>query len=236
MLIFGYRSTGRKIRLVTTKDGSHTLFNEKIGDSYHSRHGAVQESRYVFLEQGLEKIAEFQSDIHILELGFGTGLNAALTWMFALDHPQLSLHYSGMEKFPLSVTEAGQLNYNQYLTEDFTVLHTKEWNTDHSLTANFTFKKVKSDFDQLNTTEAFDLVYFDVFGPVYQPEYWQEPFLSKVAQSLKVSGMLVTYCAQGAFQRALKELDFVVENLPGPPGKREMVRAWKHSIPDGPVQ
>lgn len=217
--------------LQTTSDGSHTLYSEQYGVTYHSRFGAVTESAHVFIAAGLRFKAVVQRDIRVLEAGFGTGLNAFMTWLEA-ERRNLQVTYTGLEINPVSAAAAIELNYPALLnvsdrTTDFQHLHHCDWDRSHSLSEHFSFEKRRAPIEQFEEPEAFDLIYFDAFAPQAQPELWTDDVFARLYRSLRAEGALVTYCAQGEFKRSLKRAGFVVERLQGPPGKREMTRALK---------
>lgn len=218
--------------LLTTDDGSHTLFSERYGVSYHSRYGAVTESAHVFIDAGLRYKAAVQREIAVLEVGFGTGLNAFMTWLEA-GRRNLSVRYTGLEAYPVTAEEARQFNYPDLLNAperatDFWQLHDADWDTPHALSEHFQFEKRLGRLETVALPEAaFDLVYFDAFAPQAQPELWTEDVFARLYRALRPEGALVTYCAQGEFKRTLKKAGFTVERLQGPPGKREMTRALK---------
>lgn len=219
------------IELITTGDGSHSLLNTALNETYHSRHGAMQESKYVFIKQGLDSYYEKtkSKNISIFEVGFGTGLNAWLTLQRALE---LDIHitYTSLETFPLPSTVWPSLNYaaGSSSEDQFLKLHQAAWNKSEAITPRFTLHKVEESLQNFDASgREFDIVYFDAFAPNKQPELWEAPLLKKVAEVLSPTGVFVTYCAKGQLKRDLKSLDLTVEALPGPPGKREMVRASK---------
>lgn len=220
------------IKIIETGDGSLTLFNEEFDEIYHSRKGALQESLHVFIKNGLENLLKNSQNINILEVGFGTGLNALLTmdYIFGSDY---KVSYTGIEVHIVSIDLIKQLNYGQYLKhnslqDSFIKMHEIDWNINHQLMPNFSIKKVHSSILDINEpTESFDIVYFDAFSPNKQAEMWEIPTLEKVYNILKPQGVLVTYCAKGVFKRNLKTLGFELEILEGPIGKREMIRAIK---------
>lgn len=217
------------VEIKRTADGSATLFVPDLNEHYHSIHGAVQESNHVFLQNGLEEIP--LNSLRILEMGFGTGLNALLTLMRS--GPQKRIHYHSIEKYPLSADVVDALLYPAFLeldaryTELFTILHTCPWDKETRLTKYFSLKKIESDILEYKTQERFDLVYFDAFAPEVQPELWTGEIFHKVYAWTNKGGCLVTYCARGEVRRRMQEAGFIVERLPGPPGKREMIRARK---------
>lgn len=217
----------REIRL--TADGSHTIALPDVGITYHSHHGAVGESRHVFIEAGLQP--SFQSNtapIHILEVGFGTGLNALLTLQEARQqqHPVL---YTAIELFPLSTEEIGQLNYGQMLQDQpgFLAIHQANWEEVINLDPYFTLKKYKSSLLTLEEANNVTCIYFDAFSPTYQPELWTEAIFQQLYNLLLPGGLLVTYCSKSVVRKAMVAAGFQVEKIPGPWGKREMVRARK---------
>jgi len=218
-------------QIIETQDGSHSIYSERFGVSYHSRYGAIQESRHVFIEAGLFLQALSKKQIQVLEVGFGTGLNAFLTFLEGKQR-ELSIEYVAIEAFPVDIEQARQLNYPQLLgeppkTKEFLFLHRAEWNKKHQLDEHFSFLKLQQPFEQVDFQEAFDLLYFDAFAPNAQPELWESPVLERMYRSLRKGGMLVTYCAKGIVKRRFKALGFEVKTMKGPPGKREMIRCTK---------
>jgi tRNA U34 5-methylaminomethyl-2-thiouridine-forming methyltransferase MnmC len=217
--------------IITTNDGSHSLFHKELNETYHSVHGAVQESAHVFIRQGLEYWLQRNShhDVAILEVGFGTGLNALLT-AIASKTQQTNVSYATIEAFPLAKEVWSKLNYGESLQalELFENIHEVSWNVEHIITPAFLLTKYYSTLQEVNLLPAaFDLVYYDAFAPSKQPEMWDVSVLQKVCDALKVSGVFVTYCAKGQLKRDLRAIGMEVETLPGPPGKKEMVRAIK---------
>lgn len=219
-----------KKTLKITADGSHTIYLPELDETYHSVHGAVQEANHVFINAGLNFVSN--KTTKILEIGFGTGLNAFLT-LLESQNVARKIHYVGVEAFPLKESLINELNYldelevNKINKENFYLLHQCDWEDYQIITTNFDLKKVRSDIKNFVTHEQFDIVYFDAFGPRVQPEMWDKSVFQKMFKLLNIGGVLVTYCAKGSVKRALKEVGFEVENLPGPPGKREMTRAIK---------
>lgn len=214
-----------------TQDGSHSIFSQKYGVSYHSKYGAIQETQHVFIEAGLYPKAQLQKNISILDIGFGTGLNAFMTLLEA-EKKGLSIQYQAIEAYPIKVEEAKQLNYPEQLkasahSSTFHALHTLDWNEWHDLSKNFQFKKWKCQFEEIAFSKEFDIIYFDAFAPSAQAELWETPLLSKMFNALKENGLWVSYCAKGSVKRNLKAIGFQVESLKGPPGKREMTRGLK---------
>lgn len=216
------------IKIIVTGDGSHSLLNEALDETYHSRHGAVQESMHVFIEQGFNYLLnkEKPESISILEVGFGTGLNALLTLSEAIKN-ELPVAYTSLETYPLGREVWENLNYPDphHLLKE---LHQAEWQKWEQISPHFNLLKLERSLQFVELeSEQFDLIYFDAFAPNKQPEMWELPVLDKVVKTLKSGGAFITYCAKGQLKRDLKSLGLIVESLPGPPGKREMVRAIK---------
>lgn len=219
------------IQLITTGDGSHSLLNTALDETYHSRHGALQESKYVFIKQGLDFYYENTNNksISIFEVGFGTGLNAWLTLLRAQEL-NINITYTSLETFPLPSSVWPSLNYAAGSKDEdqFLKLHEAAWNTSEEITPLFALHKVEQSLQDFEASgRKFDIVYFDAFAPNKQPELWEAPLLRKVAEKLSPTGVFVTYCAKGQLKRDLKSFGLEVESLAGPPGKREMVRASK---------
>lgn len=218
------------LKIITTADGSHSVFNETLHETYHSVHGAIQESLHVFIKNGLEALTIKRTDsISILEVGFGTGLNALLTFRYACEH-KIKINYHTIEPFPLSFEIWSQLNHAHSLdmTDQYQKLHSSSWDEEHLLDPYFTFCKHFTMLETMDTKAAStDLIYFDAFAPSKQPEMWDYHVLEKISQSLKPKGLFVTYCAKGELKRNLAKIGLEVETLPGPPGKKEMVRATR---------
>lgn len=216
----------REIRL--TADGSPTLYVPELDETYHSMHGSVQEAIHVFIQNGLACLEEKENSINVLEVGFGTGLNAALSAQFAHEY-LLNVQYTGIEAFPVEEAVWRELSYFQK-PEELAFYHdlmAAPWEEPLALNANFTLAKLKTSVQDWQVTALFDLIYFDAFGPRAQAEMWDKAIFEKLHAALNKGGVLVTYCAQGQFKRDLKALGFEVQSLPGPPGKREMTRALK---------
>lgn len=216
-------------RLEITADGSHTLFIPEMDEHYHSVNGAVQESRHVFIEAGwkhrLQEKRETPAEIRILEIGFGTGLNAFLTLLEAerSGHP---VHYYSIERYPLEPETVRALNYGEGSYQDrFQALHAAPWNEPALITPRFTLHKILGDSNHCALPEKIDLVYFDAFAPDKQPEMWNPGIFGKLYACMTPGALLTTYCAKGAVRRMMKEAGYSVERIPGPPGKREMLRA-----------
>ncbi|SFH84414.1 tRNA (5-methylaminomethyl-2-thiouridine)(34)-methyltransferase MnmD [Halpernia frigidisoli] len=217
--------------IIETNDGTKTLYIKDLNETYHSTHGALQEAKHVFIENGLKKV--YYCDINILELGFGTGLNllATIDEFLKTDKNHIVKYYT-IEKYPISSTEIAELAYfklfnEKKIEEIFKKIHNSEWNVKIELVPNFFFKKIKDDFHYLDQMELppINLVYFDCFGARVQPDLWEIELLKKIKNKMADGGLLTTYSSKGSFRRALQELNFKVEKLKGPPGKREMINA-----------
>ena len=213
-----------------TEDGSHSFLSDEFGVLYHSAHGAIQETQHIFIKAGLHHVlSQGLTQIAILDMGFGTGLNALMTY---LETENLGIHirYVAYEKYPLSIEQAMELNFSKILnvqrSEHF-VMHLCDWEIRQPFNPYFSLEKRLAAFEDIDIHDEFNLIYFDAFAPEVQPELWEEPMMQKMYNALKVNGVLTTYCAKGAFKRTLKNLGFAVEGLPGPPHKREITRATK---------
>lgn len=216
------------IELIPTSDGSHSLLNKALKETYHSVHGAIQESRYVYIQNGLYlKTAESgRKEIRILEIGFGTGLNVLLT---ALEPVEQNIYYQSWELYPIEDSLAQQLNYGEKLSNPslFVRIHEAEWNKSVEIRKSLTLFKKSGNIISDELAGPFDIIYYDAFAPAKQMEMWTFDVLKKVTDTLNPAGVLVTYCARGQVKRDLALLGLVVETLPGPPGKKEMIRATK---------
>lgn len=218
-------------KIVQTGDGSTTIQIVDWDEQYHSLHGAINEARHVFLEMGLNYFVNTNpavDRVHILEIGFGTGLNALLTAIHASDL-KIKVVYEGVEAYPVATEEVEQLNYKSLVKKPdfdtfFDEMHACNWEEKYELSPEFSLKKRKQTFETINDQDIHDLIYFDAFGARVQPELWGVPIFKRMYSALKVGGVLVTYAAKGSVRRAMQEVGFTVERLPGPPGKREMLR------------
>lgn len=221
-----------KQRFIITRDGSHTLYSEQFKATYHSVNGAMEESLYVFIKNGLHRyLSEHNTNnLNILEMGFGSGLNTILTYI-ETQKLNLEINYHTVEAFPINLNDATQLNYSDKFSETdlitFKKLHECSWNHSHELNAAFTLTKHNCTLQDFNINKQFDIIYFDAFSPIQQPELWTEEVFTKMHNLLKSGGVLVTYCAQGQMKRNLKASGFVIKALPGFFGKREMTLAIK---------
>lgn len=220
-----------KRKIITTADGSKTIQIEDWNEQYHSVHGAVQEAYHVFIKNGLSLFQD--RPLSILEIGFGTGLNAFITLLEA-KKSGLAVTYKGVEAYPVLPEELKELDYCTALDQSeneghFLKMHQTSWGQPHEITQNFILEKQQLDFREISDTNVYDLVYFDAFGARVQPELWTEEVFEIMFKAMKKGGILVTYSAKGSVRRAMQHVGFVVERLPGPPGKREMLRALKQS-------
>lgn len=218
-----------KREIIITSDGSTTIHLPEWNEQYHSKHGAIQEAYHVFIKQGLETCSK--SEISILEIGFGTGLNAFITFLEA-EKLSRKIRYDGVEAYPVPTEEVQQLNYVSELNassfqEQFNSIHETPWEERHTISLNFSLTKRKQFFHEIKDENQFDLIYFDAFGARVQPDLWTEDIFAIMFKALKENGILVTYSAKGSVRRAMQAVGFEVERLPGPPGKREMLRAVK---------
>lgn len=217
-------------KIIQTSDGSKSLYLPALDETYHSRHGALQEAYHVFIRSGLD-LFEGGAEVRILEMGFGTGLNCFITWLEARRR-NLKINYCGLEAFPVSLEVARELDYPAALGHEdsqtlFESLHKCPWDSTEQIDETFELNKIKGFFADFKETAKYDLIYFDAFGPRVQPELWTESIFHKMYVALRNKGVLVTYSAKGSVRRALHSVGFKVERLPGPPGKREMLRATK---------
>lgn len=220
-----------KREFMTTGDGSKTIHLPDWNEQYHSKHGAIQEALHVFIQEGLSHFIKThpKKEIRLLEIGFGTGLNALLTWKEATKE-NLPIHYTGVEAYPVLASEVEQLNYPNLIDVPATLFerfHQSQWEEDVDIPPCFILHKTNQRFEDLEYSSSFNLIYYDAFGARVQPELWTEALFTKMYQALEDQGVLVTYAAKGSVRRAMQAVGFKVERLPGPPGKREMLRATK---------
>lgn len=222
-----------KRKIITTDDGSTTIHLVEWNEQYHSTHGAIQEAAHVYIKTGLQHLQNTYNpdQIHILEIGFGTGLNAFMTYLETKKH-NFTCNYHGVEAYPISIEEIAQLNYVSELKADneaiiFDKMHVCEWEKETILSKNFKLTKRQQLFHEIVDQSKFNLIYFDAFGARIQPELWTVSIFQKMYEALQKNGVLVTYAAKGSVRRAMQEVGFTVERLSGPPGKREMLRATK---------
>jgi len=216
-------------KLILTEDGSHTIFVPELNEHYHSIHGAVQESNIVFLENGYEYCKA--DPVFIFEAGFGTGLNALLTAVRSARSGRKVI-YTSIEKYPLGTEIIEKFNYADFAGESgselYNLIQKAEWGKMVKISERFSLLKIDGDLTTDYIPGMYDLIYFDAFGPDKQPDMWKEPVFMKISSVLNDGGVLVTYSAKGEVKRTLRSCGFTVSLLPGPPGKREMIRAVKH--------
>lgn len=221
-----------KRKIITTADGSKTIQIEDWNEQYHSVHGAIQEAMHVFILHGLFCFLDSHKPISILEIGFGTGLNAFIT-LLESEKSNLHINYTGVEAYPVTQEEVDALNYTEQLKTNntlFSKLHQYDWEVLHHITPKFSLTKQQKFFKEIDAVAEYDLIYFDAFGARVQPELWTEDIFELMYKALKTKGVLVTYSAKGSVRRAMQAVGFSVEKLPGPPGKREMLRATKLEV------
>ena len=218
-----------KREIITTNDGSTTIHLPELNESYHSKHGAIQEAYHVFIKNGLS-LFEGKS-VSILEIGFGTGLNSFITYLEAKKSNQ-TIDYVGVEAYPVAVDEALQMNYVKELKANqeaaiFKDMHEANWEEKVAISDDFSLTKRQQLFQEINDEDAYNLIYFDAFGFRVQPELWSLEVFQKMYNALKINGVIVTYACRSSIKNAMIECGFKVEKLPGAPGKREMLRAKK---------
>ena len=215
-----------KREILITSDGSSTIHLPDWDEQYHSKNGSINETYHVFIKSGLKQVTE--DKISVLEIGFGTGLNCFITYLEA----QKQIDYVGVEAYPVTPEEVNKMNFINVLNANkdeaiFKKMHAISWEEKHKITDAFSLTKRKQFFEDIDDEDVFNLIYFDAFGARVQPQLWTEEIFTKMYKSLKQNGILVTYSAKGSVRRAMQAVGFVVERLPGPPGKREMLRAIK---------
>ena len=232
MEFFFLENSDLERKIITTGDGSSSIQLTEWDEQYHSKHGAINEAIHVYIQTGLVHFLETNTDVNpvsILEIGFGTGLNAFLTLLEA-NARKVPIHYTGVEAYPLSALEIKSVNYAEMLEQSpiqFLKLHETPWETSVEISSTFQLEKRKQLFEDIMDQSAFNVIYYDAFGSRVQPELWEEPIFRIMYAALKKGGVLVTYAAKGSARRAMESCGFKVERLPGPPAKREMLRATK---------
>ncbi|MFK8059567.1 MAG: tRNA (5-methylaminomethyl-2-thiouridine)(34)-methyltransferase MnmD [Polaribacter sp.] len=215
-----------KREILITSDGSSTIHLPDWDEQYHSKNGSINETYHVFINSGLKQVSA--DKVSILEIGFGTGLNSFITFLEA----EKEIDYVGVEAYPVTAEEIEKMNFVSILKEEkntaiFDKIHSVSWDEKHQISNTFSLEKRKQFFEDITDENAFNLIYFDAFGARVQPHLWTVDIFKKMFIALKKEGILVTYSAKGSVRRAMQEVGFVVERLPGPPGKREMLRAIK---------
>jgi tRNA U34 5-methylaminomethyl-2-thiouridine-forming methyltransferase MnmC len=217
------------MNLITTADGSHTIYLPEIHEHYHSTFGAISESRHVFIKQGLLEMLRIKNQITVFEAGFGTGLNAFLSCIESM-HLNADITYYSIENHPIDFNIASLLNYPSFFPELpgagklFQSIHKADWDTTVSISDHFRLHKIMGDVTEFKPGFTFDVVYFDAFAPQKQPEMWSQQVFNVIFNAMNEGGLLTTYCVKGDVKRALKQAGFTIEKLPGAPGKREMMR------------
>lgn len=216
-------------QIITTSDGSVTIYLPEMKETYHSKFGAIREAYHVFIQNGL--LLTQGQPVSVLEIGFGTGLNAFITFVESAKNGQV-IDYTGIEAYPVDPAEAAQLNYVSELksgeySDIFTEMHASKWNEKILLSDNFSLTKRKQFFNDISDTDAYDLIYFDAFGYHAQPDLWSEEIFLRMYNALRKDGILVTYACRTVIRKAMQVAGFTTEKLAGPPGKREMLRARK---------
>jgi tRNA U34 5-methylaminomethyl-2-thiouridine-forming methyltransferase MnmC len=220
-----------KREIIITQDGSHTIAIEQTNITYHSRYGAIQESKHVYIQSGLKKLLDQKPCINIFEMGFGTGLNALLTLISAVENDQ-KIYYETIDEYFLEDQLLEKLNYCEHLERPdlrstFIQLHNCEQGKEVSINSFFSFKKINTSLQDFIFSRSFDIIFYDAFAPRAQPELWTEEIFTKLFAALDPNGSLVTYCSKGSVKRAMQAAGSIVEHLPGPPHKREILRAVK---------
>lgn len=220
------------LKIIKTSDGSDTIFNSKLNESYHSLHGSINESNIVYIKNGLEFYLNQnrRNNIKILEIGFGTGLNFLLTYIF-LEKRKEKIFYHTIEPYPLPNEVIEKLNYvskvGEQYSEIFSLSHNLENDKKNHISKNLEFLKSKISLEDIVLTDNYDIIFYDAFAPSKQPSMWERKNLEKIYSHMNYDSVLVTYCSSGQFKRDLKSIGFKVDVLPGPKGKKEMVRAIK---------
>jgi len=214
--------------ITATADGSNTLYNETIGEHYHSKHGALQESKHVFIEAGLKFATQHNNEVSVLEVGFGTGLNFVLSLDYCTSH-QIKLDYTSIEAFPLTTDVINQTGYAEYVSPEtwrgFITNYEPSLHSPQVLTPLCHLEIAAKPLAEFATDKKFDLIYYDAFSVQHQPEMWSDEIIAHVCSFLNSGGVFVTYAITGKLKRAVKACGFTIEKLPGAPGKREMLRA-----------
>ena len=216
--------------LTQTADGSNTLYNETIGEHYHSKHGALQESKHVFINAGLVHASAEKTEISILEVGFGTGLNFLLSVDYCMQN-QIKLDYVSIEAFPLALDVLNATGYAAFVSPDiwekFITNYDQSLKSKQHLSSHCELEIAHTELATFTTDQKFDVIYYDAFSVQHQPEMWSDEIIAHVCSFLKLGGTFVTYAITGKLKRAVKACGFSIEKLPGAPGKREMLRATK---------
>ncbi|MDR0769036.1 MAG: tRNA (5-methylaminomethyl-2-thiouridine)(34)-methyltransferase MnmD [Dysgonamonadaceae bacterium] len=207
--------------LQVTADGSHTISLPEMDEHYHSINGAIQESQHVYIEAGFKQIRK--PEIHVIEMGFGTGLNALLT-AIASETQETKVIYTALEKFPLPQEIINRLNYSDINPALFHAVHQAEWGKVEPVAPSFYIEKIQIDFRAFDFRDKYDVVYYDAFAPGKQPEVWSQELFNRIFAAMNTQGVVVTYCASGGVRRMMRQAGFAVERIAGAAGKREMLR------------
>ena|ERR1700743_17924 len=218
------------LEIVTTADGSNTIYNSEVGENYHSRHGALQESRHVFLNSGLKYflVDKNLTEVSVLEIGFGTGLNFLLSAEYCTTE-KINLNYTGIEAYPLNNELIIQTGYDQYISapvwDGFINQYTESLKNSVQINIDCQLHIANCKLLDFDEAQQYDVIYFDAFASARQPEMWDEEAITHTIKFLKPGGVFVTYAITGNLKRMLKSLGLKIEKAPGAPGKREMLRA-----------
>ncbi|MBX2931728.1 MAG: tRNA (5-methylaminomethyl-2-thiouridine)(34)-methyltransferase MnmD [Chitinophagaceae bacterium] len=219
-----------KKEIIATSDGSHTISIPELSITYHSKYGSIQESKHIFINAGLAFYENLyhKKSISIFEMGFGTGLNALLSWQYALQQ-KTSIHYTSIELHPISANEIEQLNYGKLLNteKEFLQIHTAKWNHVETMHPLFSLHKIHNSLIHFSTSNLFDIIFYDAFAPTAQPELWTTEIFNTLYSLLKPNGVLVTYCSKSYVRKNMEAVGFIIQKIKGPIGKREMIRAIK---------
>jgi tRNA U34 5-methylaminomethyl-2-thiouridine-forming methyltransferase MnmC len=216
-------------KIVLTNDGSSSFFLPEWNEHFHSHHGAIQEAYHVFIKNGLESVSI--NEVSILEIGYGTGLNALIT-LLESDEKKLIIKYTGIDALPINKEEHLLLNYCKFLKRNecttlFNNMFDAKWEEYSNITKQFSLRKINKEFTEITFQNEFDIIYFDAFSPRVQPELWTEEMFKTMFEALTENGLLTTYSAKGSVRRAMQSVGFQVKKIPGPPGKREMLVGFK---------
>lgn len=218
-----------KVEILTTADNSKTLHLPELNEQYHSKHGALTEAEHVYIKAGLQHwltVNAYSGGLNVFELGFGTGMNAVLTATYLAEHPEINCNYTVIDPFILTAEQ-----YSFFVEESwairapFTAMHEAPWGETVAISSNFSLLKIQTTFEDFRAQKGVDLLYYDAFGPRVQPQLWESWALQKCADMMNPEAVWVSYCAKGSVRRGLQEVGLSVERLPGPPGKRELLRA-----------
>lgn len=220
-----------KVEILTTADDSKTLHLPELNEQYHSKHGALTEAEHVYIKAGLQhRLAAnaYSGDLNVFELGFGTGMNTALTATYLAEYPEINCNYTVIDPFILAAEHYGLFSEESWaLKAPFTAMHEAPWGETVDISPNFKLLKIQTTFEDFRAQKGVDLLYYDAFGPRVQPHLWESWALQKCADLMNPEAVWVSYCAKGSVRRGLQEAGLSVERLPGPPGKRELLRASK---------